>query len=242
MKCIYEYSDNCVAQYKSNIPFRILSKSTIPIMGNYFCEKHGKSVADGLIGRLSQFLYTAVCMEGEELPDVEALYKFCKENWKEKRLIGACQHYERNFFLTKNIKRPTDLTANTLQGTRQIHSIRSVGDEGVVEIREPSCFCSNCRGGQGECINNYFILPWQRKKLLGNVHVSMKNHWNHVYISDDDEQEENHQKITPRKCDVRKRGIEKKQHNIYLKSHKTNLPPIMDNTVYKRSQTFPSQK
>ena len=84
MKYIYEYSDNCTAQYKSKIPFRILSKSTIPIMRNYFCEKHGKSVADGLVGRLSQFLYTAVWMEGEELPDAEALYKFCKENWEEK--------------------------------------------------------------------------------------------------------------------------------------------------------------
>ena len=97
MRCIYEYSDNCLAQYKSKIPFRILSKSTIPIMRNYICKKHGKSIADGLIGRLSQFLYTVICMDGEELPDVEALYKFCKENWKEKRLIGACQHYEQNF-------------------------------------------------------------------------------------------------------------------------------------------------
>ena len=69
MKCIYEYSDNCPAQYKSKKPFRILSKSTIPIMKmkNYFCKKHGKSVADGLISRLSQFLYTVVCMAGEEL-------------------------------------------------------------------------------------------------------------------------------------------------------------------------------
>ena len=179
-----------MAQYKSKIPLRILSKSTIPIMRNYFCEKHGKSVADGLIGRLSQFLYTAVCMDGKELGDAEALYKFCKENWKEKRLIGAFQHYEQNFSLTKNIQRPKDLTANTQQGTRQIHSIRSVGVEGVVEIRGSSCFCINCRGEQGECTNNHLVLPWQRKKLLGNVHVNMTNHWNGVYISED-KQEEN---------------------------------------------------
>ena len=167
MKCIYEYSDNCEAQYKSKIPFRILLKFTIPIMKNYFCEKHGKSVAHGLIGRLSQFLHTVVCMDGEELGDAKALYKFCKENWKEKRLIGACQHYEQKFFLTKNIQRPKDLTADILQGTRQIHSIRSVGVEGVVEIRESSCFYINCRGGQGECTNIHLVLPWQRKKLLG---------------------------------------------------------------------------
>ena len=117
-------------------------------------------------------------------------------------MIGAYQHYEQIFFLTRNIKRPIDLTANTLQGTRQIHSIKSVGVEGVVEIRESSCICINCRGGQGECINNHFILPWQRKKLLGNVHVNMTNHWNHLYICDHDEQEENHQKITLKQHDV----------------------------------------
>ena len=56
------------------------------------------------------------------------------------------------------------------------------------------------------------VLPWQRKKLLGNVHVNMTNHWNDVYISDEDEQEENHEKITPGKCDVLKTANEKQQH------------------------------
>ena len=84
IKCIYKWSDNCPAQYKSRIPFRILSKSNIPIMQNYFCEKHSKSDADSLIGRTSQFLYTAVCTNKADIPDAEALYNFCRENWKEK--------------------------------------------------------------------------------------------------------------------------------------------------------------
>ena len=84
IKCIYKWSDNCLAQYKSRIPFRILSKSNTPIMQNYFCEKHSKSAADGLIGRTSQFLYTAVCTNKADIPDAEALYNFCRENWLEK--------------------------------------------------------------------------------------------------------------------------------------------------------------
>ena len=32
IKCIYKWPDNCPAQYKSRIPFRILSKSTISII------------------------------------------------------------------------------------------------------------------------------------------------------------------------------------------------------------------
>ena len=143
--------DNCASQYKSRIPFRILSKSTIPIMHNYFCEKHGKSAADGLIGRTSQFLYTAVSAKKEDLPNAASLYRFCKQHWKEKNEIGACKHYTRNFFLTTEIARPTDVTTKTLPGTRQIHSIRSIGMEGIVEVRESSCFCINCRGGCDVC-------------------------------------------------------------------------------------------
>ena len=67
IKCIYQFSDNYPSQYKSKIPFRILSKSKIPMMRNYFCEKHGKSAVDGLIGRLSQFLYTTVVTNNAEL-------------------------------------------------------------------------------------------------------------------------------------------------------------------------------
>ena len=84
IKFIYDFLDNCPSQYISKIPFRILSKSSIPIMRDYFCEKHGKSAADGLIGRRSQFLYTAVVTKNADLPDAEGLYDFSKSNWKEK--------------------------------------------------------------------------------------------------------------------------------------------------------------
>ena len=123
IKCIYEFSDNCPSQYRSQIPFRILSKSNIPIMRNYFCEKHGKSAADGLMRRTSQFLYTAVVTKNADLPDAEGLYDFCKCNWKENPQPGPCKHYERNFFLTTEIRRPKDTTTNTLPGTGQLHSI-----------------------------------------------------------------------------------------------------------------------
>ena len=59
------------------------------------------------------------------------------------------------------------------------------------------------------------VLPWQRKKLLGNVDVNITNHWNDVYISDEDEPEEKNEKITPGKHDVLKRANEKQQHQSY---------------------------
>ena len=185
IKCIYEFSDNYPFQYKSKIPFRILSKSSIPIMRNYFCEKHGKNAADGLIGRMSQFLYTVVVTKNADLPDAEGLHNFCKSNWKEKPQPGPCKHYERNFFLTTEIRRPKDTTTNTLQGIRQIHSIRSVGLEGMVEIMHSSCFYTNCKQGTDVCINNHLVLPRERKQLLGGkLKDATINHWEKVYERD----------------------------------------------------------
>ena len=57
IKCIYEFSDNCSLQYKSKAPFKKLSCSDIPIIHNFFCEKHGKCVADGAVGRTNQFVH-----------------------------------------------------------------------------------------------------------------------------------------------------------------------------------------
>ena len=202
LKCIYEYSDNCPSQYKSRIPFRILSKSTIPIIRNYFCEKHGKSAADCLTGRTSQFLYTAVFAKKEDLPDAASLYRFCKQHWKEKNEIGACKHYERNFFLTTEIARPTDVTTNILPGTRQIRSIRRVGMEGIVEVRESSYFCINCRGGCCVCKNKYLVLPWQKKNLLGSIDTeNIRHHWQDVYKHDGlEEKPEPQEKKHPPSC------------------------------------------
>ena len=127
----------------------------------------------------------AVVTKNVELPDAEGLYDFCKGNWKEKPQPGPCQHYGRNFFLTTEIRRPKDTTTNTLQGTRQIHSIRSVGLEGLVEIRHSSCFCINCKLGTGACSNNHLVLQWERKQLLGGkLNDATINHWEKVYECD----------------------------------------------------------
>ena len=72
-----------------------------------------------------------------------------------------------------------------MQGTKQIHSIRSVGLEGVVEIRQSSCFCPNCIVGEGECYNQHLVLEWKKKKLVGERELDVKmNHWHNVYMSD----------------------------------------------------------
>ena len=94
--CIIEFLDNASLQYKSKIPFDTLSKSDVPIMRNFFGEKHGKSTADGVIGRNNQFLSLAV-RNGNVLSNAEELAEFCT-NQLTKKPKGACQHYRQDFF------------------------------------------------------------------------------------------------------------------------------------------------
>ena len=47
-KVLLESSNNCSGQYKSYGPFDALSRSRIPVMQNFFGEKHSKSAVDGV--------------------------------------------------------------------------------------------------------------------------------------------------------------------------------------------------
>ena len=59
----------------------------------------------------------------------------------------------RHFFHIPEIDRQGDTEAKTLQKTQKVHSIRSVGIPGIVEVRDSYCFCTNCRHGTGPCLN-----------------------------------------------------------------------------------------
>ena len=97
--CIIKFSDNASWQYKSKIPFDTLSKSDVPIMRNFLGEKHGKSTADGVIGRNNQFLSLAV-RNGNVLSNAEELAESFT-NQLIKKLKGACQQYRQHFFYTE---------------------------------------------------------------------------------------------------------------------------------------------
>ena len=74
--------------------------------------------------------------------------------------------------------------------------------EGIVEVREASCFCINCRGGCYECKNKHLVLPWQKKNLLGSVDTeNIKHYWQNVYKYDVlDEKPEPQEKKHPPSC------------------------------------------
>ena len=127
--CIIEFSDNASSQYKSKIPCDILSKSDVPIMRNFFGEKHGKSTADGVIGRNNQFLSLSV-RNGNVLSNAEELAEFCTKQLT-KKPTGTCQHYRQHFLYTGHINRSEESAAETAKDMRKIHSVRSTGINGL---------------------------------------------------------------------------------------------------------------
>ena len=181
--CIIKFSDNANLQYKSKIPFDILSKSDVPIMRNFFGEKHGKSTADGVIGRNNQFLSLAV-RNCHVLGNAEELAEFCTKQLT-KKPTGTCQHYRQHFFYTEHISRSEESAAETTKDTRKIHSVRSTGINGIIEVRDSVWFCPPCLNGYvtEECQNRKFVGRWERRNIYTKkILPSEENtHWLNVH-------------------------------------------------------------
>ena len=56
LELILQFCDNCAGQYKSQHPFVEITRCAIQLIHTYFGEKHGKSHADALFGRLKVWM------------------------------------------------------------------------------------------------------------------------------------------------------------------------------------------
>ena len=63
-----------------------------------------------------------------------------------------------------DVRRDRGYNARTVDGSRSMHSIRSIShfNNVMLECRDFSCFCSNCIGGLGTtCSNSAYVQPWK---------------------------------------------------------------------------------
>ena len=176
VKFIYQWSDNCTKEYKSKYAFDFLSKSKTPKMRNFYGEKHGKSAADGIIGRLKMKVDQDV-RAGADIENIDKLYDYCLKNLETPARKG-CHHYRRHYILIQEIKRPERITEpDRIKDTLKLHSIRSTGQTGVVEKRESSCMCDGCLEGL-ECQNSHMVLGWEQINLYEKRSTPIFNeHW-----------------------------------------------------------------
>ena len=146
LKYVYQFCDNCPAQYKCYSACDTLSTwQDFGICRNFYGEQHGKGPADGCIGRIVKNLDAAVraCKEGLEVFSPIDFYRYCVAEMETKPFYrGDCVHFRRRFKYIPSHRIPElHSEAKPVPNMRQMHSIRSTGERYVIEVRENSCFC-----------------------------------------------------------------------------------------------------
>ena len=142
---LYIFSDNCANQYKSKLPFELLQFFGIPAEHHYFGAGHGKSAADGFVGRLKKMIEDAIRSGKAHIQDALDLALWCKKAAISKLKITPeetdCIHYQREFEYVKEVDRTYIGNAMTIKGTMKIHSVKTTGVQGRLLCRANSCFC-----------------------------------------------------------------------------------------------------
>jgi hypothetical protein len=142
---MYIFSDNCGSQYKSKLPFELLSTFGIPAEHHYFGAGHGKSAADGFVGRLKMWLDRQIRSMKRTVQDAIDLWVMAENEASSKvRITKAgtdCVHHQKTHVYIGEIDRTYRGEAVTLKGTRKLHSIKTTGVPGVLLCRDTSCFC-----------------------------------------------------------------------------------------------------
>ena len=172
---LFEWSDNCVGQYKSRFAFELISKSEIPRMRSFYGENHGKSAADGIIGRLKMKLYSNVKV-GAIIESPQTLFNFCQENFATKNVQG-CQHFRQHYLYFPVIERPKKQPeVPSVKNILKQHCIRTTGKKGVIEIRELTCMCFGCQKGDS-CIHDQIVMPWVKVFFQKTSKQNNNLHW-----------------------------------------------------------------
>ena len=162
---IFEWSDNCVGQYKSRYAFEKIGLSTIPRMRSFYGENHGKSAADGIVGRLKMHLDIQIKI-GRIINTPKALFEHCQKHLATPKVTG-CQHYKKQFLYFPEIKRPNGShDVKPVKNIKKQHCVRTTGRKGVIEVRELTCFCSGCLADE-KCLNGHIVNPWELVSLNG---------------------------------------------------------------------------
>ena len=166
---IIQFCDNCAAQYKSRRPFAELARLALHIIRVYFGEKHGKSHADGLFGRLKAWMTYNIRSRHFVVKNAADFFKFCREKYQTPVLHGCCQHYRVEFEFVRpcDIRRSQDCDLDKpVDKTHEIYSVRNTAQPLELKVRNVPCLCPACISEEGTCVNEDHADPWRLVKLI----------------------------------------------------------------------------
>ena len=144
--------DQAPTQYRSCYVFEDITNSSMCITHHYYPVCHGKNPADSSSGCLKRKFIRYKKSRGKAIRVAQKLFEFAaKKLYTEEPEEGKCLHYWTRIKYFETITRGPINESKTIPKTHEIHSIRSVGVENVVQTRNTMCCCLNCITGMGMC-------------------------------------------------------------------------------------------
>ena len=169
LELVIQFCDNCSAQYKSRRPFVEISRCALNLIRVFFGEKHGKSHADALFGRLKAWMSYKIKVHHFIVKNAYDFYKFCREFYETPILQGHyCQHYRVHFEFIRpcDVRRHQDSDLDkAVEHTQKLYSVRNTNLPLQLRVRSVPCLCSACIHETGRCENYRHTDPWKLVEL-----------------------------------------------------------------------------
>ena len=185
---IHDFTDNAASQYQSRFIWNHLSHSEIPWCRHYFAPNHGKAASDRASGFFKSFIHDNILSQNVILKNIDVLNKFAVR-YLQKQPSGknVCLHETQwKIIYSKQVIHPTHQYENSVvpafkdeDGTkRTIHSVRSTGTPGIIQVRSVDCCCHACIRMSGPCKVKHGD-PWRTVTVEAGADVAKmkRSHW-----------------------------------------------------------------
>ena len=169
LELVLQFCDNCAAQYKSWHPFVEIMRCALKVIRTYFGEKHGKSDADALFGRVKAWMSYKIKARHFIVKSAYDFYKFCREYYKTPVLQGCCQHYRVHFEFIQpcDVRRHQDSDLDkAVENTQKLYSVCNTDEPLQLKVRSVPCLCPPCIQDNGPCENSAQTDPWKLVTLI----------------------------------------------------------------------------
>ena len=167
---VIQFCDNCASQYKCRRVFAELARIALELIRVYYGEKHGKSHADALFGRLKAWMAYKIKTRHFIVQNAKDFYNYCREFYETPDLEeDCCQHYKVKFQYVRpsDIRRHNNADLDThVEGTHDLYSVRNTKEPLELKVRKVPCLCEACIKEEGECLNKEYTDPWKLVKLV----------------------------------------------------------------------------
>ena len=179
---LHEFTDGCAAQYKSHHCIGDLSCRLadygFQVQRNFFETSHPKEEQDAAGANVKQKVSLAVLRKTAVIRSAKDMKEYLEENFatpaastfaSRSKAVGLAR---RVFFYVPTtgddavVRHRPGRTFKELKGIRKLHCVKTTPEQGRIFMRNRSCYCLDCIGGEEEgCSNKDWVDDWREVKL-----------------------------------------------------------------------------